>query len=139
MNPKPSAEPLSHKDMMNLKRLVWHMSNGMKQGDAWNQGMWYCLRSVTGRPSPQPYSVEDLPALGDECRRLLKITTTYNTAIYNFEKDVIRLAVRKRGDIEPLIQQMQEQLLELSERERNGMLMLHKVYENDIIALVNRN
>lgn len=136
---KSAPEPLSHKDMINLKRLVWYMASGMKAGESWTQGMWYCLRSVTGRQSPQPYSVEDLPVLADECRRLLKVTTAYNAAIYNFEKDFIRLVLRKRGGIEPLIHQMECEMLALAEQERQGMLMLHKFYEKDISALVHRN
>ncbi|MDI5049516.1 hypothetical protein MJM12_23085, partial [Salmonella enterica subsp. enterica serovar Montevideo] len=47
----------------------------MKFDNAWNQGVWYALRSATGRPSPQPFSVENLPALGEKCRRIMKITS----------------------------------------------------------------
>ncbi|EBA4957770.1 hypothetical protein KZL06_002214 [Salmonella enterica subsp. enterica serovar Teshie] len=52
----------------------------MKFDNTWNQGVWYALRSATGRPSPQPFSVEDLPALGEECRRIMKITSAVYTS-----------------------------------------------------------
>ncbi|EDW0526653.1 hypothetical protein BEU71_002316 [Salmonella enterica subsp. enterica serovar Duval] len=52
----------------------------MKFDNAWNQGVWYALRSATGRPSPQPFSVENLPALGEECRRIMKITSAVYTS-----------------------------------------------------------
>ncbi|ASG16358.1 hypothetical protein [Salmonella enterica] len=52
----------------------------MKFDNTWNQGVWFALRSATGRPSPQPFSVEDLPALGEECRRIMKITSTVYTS-----------------------------------------------------------
>ncbi|EJX4202120.1 Bro-N domain-containing protein, partial [Salmonella enterica] len=66
---QPPSEPLNSNDMSNLKRLVWMMTGNMKFENAWNAGVWYALRSATGRPSPQPFSVDDLPALGEECRR----------------------------------------------------------------------
>ncbi len=55
-------------------------NHGMKFDNAWNQGVWYALRSATGRPSPQPFSVENLPALGEECRRIMKITSAVYTS-----------------------------------------------------------
>ncbi|MEX8988163.1 hypothetical protein AB8G35_05035, partial [Salmonella enterica] len=27
----------------------------MKFDNTWNQGVWFALRSATGRPSPQPF------------------------------------------------------------------------------------
>ncbi|EBG2394966.1 hypothetical protein FIR28_13090 [Salmonella enterica subsp. enterica] len=52
----------------------------MKFDNTWNQGVWFALRSAIGRPSPQPFSVEDLPALGEECRRIMKITSAVYTS-----------------------------------------------------------
>ncbi|HDJ2741175.1 TPA: hypothetical protein PP068_001534 [Salmonella bongori] len=127
---KPAAEPLSPKDMSNLKRPVWMMTNGMKFDNAWNQGVWYALRSATGRPSPQPFSIEDLPALGEECMRIMKITSAVHSAVYDFEKDVIRKVVRKRGAIEPLLNEMRLKLLELQQKENDGLLMLDKLREH---------
>ncbi|CCC29767.1 conserved hypothetical protein (pseudogene) [Salmonella bongori NCTC 12419] len=58
----------------------------MKFDNAWNQGVWYALRSATGRPSPQPFSIEDLPALGEECMRIMKITSAVHSAVYTSKK-----------------------------------------------------
>lgn len=135
---QPPAEPLSNKDMNNLKRLVWMMTGRMRFDGAWNSAVWYSLRSATGRPSPQPFSVEDLPVLGEECRRILKITSAVHTAVYDFEKDVIRKVIRKRGEIEPLLNDMRLKLLELQEQESRGLLMLNRFDENGIQGLVNR-
>ncbi|EHG5842434.1 hypothetical protein J3965_000548 [Salmonella enterica subsp. enterica serovar Typhimurium] len=52
----------------------------MKFDNTWNQGVWFALRSATGRPSPQPFSVEDLPALGEEYRRIMKIISAVYTS-----------------------------------------------------------
>lgn len=55
-------------------------NHGMKFDNTWNQGVWFALRSATGRPSPQPFSVEDLPALGEEYRRIMKIISAVYTS-----------------------------------------------------------
>ncbi|EAZ4761321.1 hypothetical protein ZQ34_003163 [Salmonella enterica subsp. salamae] len=52
----------------------------MKFDNTWNQGVWFALRSATERPSLQPFSVEDLPALGEECMRIMKITSAVYTS-----------------------------------------------------------
>lgn len=82
------------------------------------------------RPSPQPFSIEDLPALGEECMRIMKITSAVHSAVYDFEKDVIRKVVRKRGAIEPLLNEMRLKLLELQQKENDGLLMLDKLREH---------
>lgn len=136
---QPPSEPLNSNDMSNLKRLVWMMTGNMKFENAWNAGVWYALRSATGRPSPQPFSVDDLPALGEECRRIMKITSAVHSAVYAFEKEVIRKVVRKRGAIEPVLNEMRIKLLELQEQENQGVLMLDKLSEHGVKSLINRN
>ncbi|EAQ6664697.1 hypothetical protein DMT56_21215 [Salmonella enterica] len=136
---QPPSEPLNSNDMSNLKRLVWMMTGNMKFENAWNAGVWYALRSATGRPSPQPFSVDDLPALGEECRRIMKITAAVHSAVFDFEKEVIRKVVRKRGAIEPVLNEMRIKLLELQEQENQGVLMLDKLSEHGVKSLINRN
>ncbi|MGX8941589.1 BRO-N domain-containing protein [Symbiopectobacterium sp. Eva_TO] len=132
------VEPLSPNDMSNLTRLVWLMTKGMKFERAWNAGVWHCLRSVTGRPSPEPFSVDDLPALGEECRRLLKVTSRFNSVVYDFEKEVIRSVVRRRGNMESMIEKMKGQMLEFQDNERDGMLALDKLCESGVKDLLYR-
>ncbi|EBL0598696.1 hypothetical protein D0B55_13715 [Salmonella enterica] len=136
---QPPSEPLNSNDMSNLKRLVWMMTGNMKFENAWNAGVWYALRSATGRPSPQPFSVDDLPALGEECRRIMKITSAVHSAVFDFEKEVIRKVVRKRGAIEPVLNEMRIKLLELQEQESQGVLMIDKLSEHGVKSLINRN
>ncbi|EAQ9965897.1 hypothetical protein NZB39_004562 [Salmonella enterica] len=136
---QPPSEPLNSNDMSNLKRLVWMMTGNMKFENAWNAGVWYALRSATGRPSPQPFSVDDLPALGEECRRIMKITAAVHSAVFDFEKEVIRKVVRKRGAIEPVLNEMRIKLLELQEQESQGVLMIDKLSEHGVKSLINRN
>jgi prophage antirepressor-like protein len=135
---KPTSEPLSNSDMQNIKRLVWLMTGGMKFEQAWSNGVWYSLRAATGTPSPKPFTVDDLPALGEECRRIMKITTAVKHAMYEFEKDVIRKVVRKRGDLTPVIDQMAVKLAELQNKESDGLLMLETFDSVNIDNMVAR-
>jgi prophage antirepressor-like protein len=135
---KPTSEPLSNSDMQNLKRLVWLMTGNMKFENAWTQGVWYSLRAATGTPSPKPFTVDDLPVLGEECRRIMKITTAVRHTMYEFEKDVIKKVVRKRGAIEPLLNEMRLNLLELQQKESDGLLMLDRLSEHGVKGLISR-
>ncbi|EEH9253366.1 hypothetical protein FWL69_22810, partial [Salmonella enterica] len=80
----------------------------------------------------------DLPVLGEECRRIMKITSAFNSAVYAFEKDVIRRVVRRRGDFEPLIAEMDRALLELKAQEQEGVLMLSQFEEYNLNELIAR-
>lgn len=135
---QPVAEPLTPNDMNNLKRLIWLMTDSMRLKQSWSNGVWYALRAATGRPSPQPFTVDDLHVLGEECRRIMKITSAFNSAVYAFEKDVIRRVVRRRGDFEPLIAEMDRALLELKAQEQEGVLMLSQFEEYNLNELIAR-
>lgn len=135
---QPAADPLTPNDMNNLKRLIWLMTDSMRLKQSWSNGVWYALRAATGRPSPQPFTVDDLPVLGEECRRIMKITSAFNSAVYAFEKDVIRRVVRRRGDFEPLIAEMDRALLELKAQEQEGVLMLSQFEEYNLNELIAR-
>ncbi|EHS7369295.1 hypothetical protein PUU40_003224 [Salmonella enterica] len=47
--------------------------------------------------------------------------------------------VRKRGAIEPVLNEMRIKLLELQEQENQGVLMLDKLSEHGVKSLINRN
>lgn len=105
----------------------------MKFDNTWNQGVWFALRSATGRPSPQPFSVEDLPALGEEYRRIMKIISAVYTSKRRYQK-----VVRKRGVIKPLLNEIRFKLLELQQKENDGLLMLDKLSKHGINGLIRR-
>ncbi|EOS94726.1 hypothetical protein ETR_12148 [Erwinia tracheiphila PSU-1] len=47
--------------------------------------------------------------------------------------------VRRRGNMEPLIEKMKCQMLEFQEQESEGLLMLDKLSEHGVKSLINRN
>lgn len=132
----PVSEPLSNKQQEQVKRLVWCASHNMKFSQSWSSAIWKTLRSVTGRPSPQPFTIDDIPAINQEIERIMKITAATHNAMYDFEKQVIRLAVRKRQDIDPILNDMRLELLEIQKRESEGKLMLEKWDKIEMSRLV---
>lgn len=55
-----------------------------------------------------------------------------------FEKDVIKKVVRKRGVIKPLLNEIRFKLLELQQKENDGLLMLDKLSKHGINGLIRR-
>ncbi|WP_052038182.1 BRO-N domain-containing protein [Pectobacterium odoriferum] len=133
------GEPISNKDMENIKNLVWMMTHNMKFSESWNYGVWRSLRAATGTPSPQRFAVEDLPALKEECTRILRITTAVNKIMFEFEKSVISKVLRRNADIQPLVDKMNSELLQIESKERDGLLMLEKVDEFHLKTLTTKH
>ncbi|MBI0520777.1 hypothetical protein F6Q07_22125 [Pectobacterium parmentieri] len=133
------GEPISNKDMDNIKNLVWMMTHNMKFSESWNYGVWRSLRSATGTPSPQRFSVEDLPALKEECTRILRITTAVNKIMYEFEKGVIRKVLKGNADMQPLVDKMNSELLQIESKEKDGLLLLEKIDEFRLETLTTKH
>lgn len=133
--PKPQSEVISSDHMAKLKNLVWCAAHNMHFKEAWTQGIWYSLRAAAGRPSPQSFTVDDLPVMAEELRRILKITAAVHSANYDFEKEVIRIVLRRRGDIEPVLGMMESRLEELKQNEAAGRLTVDKIYGQRLNSL----
>lgn len=121
-----TSEPISNQQQEQIKRLIWCASHHMRFSQSWSNGVWHALRAATGTPSPQPFSVDDMPILKQEFERILKISAATHNAVYNFEKEVVRLVIRKRQDIEPALNNMRLELLNIQQLQSEGRLQLEK-------------
>ncbi|HBM0000596.1 TPA: hypothetical protein LT059_005212 [Salmonella enterica subsp. enterica serovar Kodjovi] len=104
-----TAEPLTSADMQNLNWLVQNMVSALRYQGVWTQAIWYSLRQATGRPSPEPFCVEDLPALTQECRRIITVTGLVNEKVAKFEREAARRILRKREDCQMVISNLQRE------------------------------
>ena len=68
---------------------------------------------------------------------ILKITTAFNSAVYDFERDLIRKVVRRCEALE-LLRELNKNMLELQHRESEGLLLLGKFEEHGVKGLVSR-
>ncbi|TNL03448.1 hypothetical protein CYD30_25050 [Kosakonia cowanii] len=106
-SPRTTSEPLSPNDMHNLNHLVTLMSMQFRRDASWRRAIWFALRRVTGTASPEQYTVNDLPALAEECRRLFQVTSATNEMIVRLEKEAMRRIVRNGEDYSRVLSQLQ--------------------------------
>lgn len=109
VTPRRTAEPLTSTDMQNLNWLVQNMVSALRYQGVWTRAIWYSLRQATGRPSPEPFCVEDLPALTQECRRIITVTGLVNEKVAKFEREAARRILRKREDCQMVISHLQRE------------------------------
>ncbi|EEJ5470885.1 hypothetical protein AU693_003918 [Salmonella enterica subsp. diarizonae] len=104
-----SAEPLTPSDMKNLNHLVVLMTRQFARTGSWRLGVWHALRRATGVPSPEEFTVDDLPALTQECRRIIRITNEAGEMISRIERETVRRIVRHREDCDKVLAELQRE------------------------------
>lgn len=131
--PVPTTEPLSPKDMSNLKRLVWMITT-----------VWSLI--TRGIRAYGSLSVQQLDALLPSlsalkiCQRWVKSIGELWKSFLPFilRKRRYQKVVRKRGVIKPLLNEIRFKLLELQQKENDGLLMLDKLSKHGINGLIRR-
>jgi len=111
----PTSERLSHQDMLNIRRTFWAVADRFDAGQAWSNALWKCLRDVTGRASPLPFYVEDLPAIEKEIKRIGSILCPLREAIYNAKKTALKRVIRNREDADKVLAEIEKTFKEESE------------------------
>lgn len=104
-----NAEPLTSFDMKNLNHLVVLMTRQFARTGSWRLGVWHALRRATGVPSPEEFTVDDLPALTQECRRIIQITREAGEMISRIERETVRRIVRHREDCDTVLAELQRE------------------------------
>lgn len=107
--PRHTAEPLTRSDMKNLNHLVVMMTRQFSRVGSWRLGVWHALRRATGVPSPELFTVDDLPALTEECRRIIQITSEAGDMIGRIEQEAVRRIVRNREDCDMVLAELQRE------------------------------
>lgn len=107
--PRRTAEPLTRSDMKNLNHLVVMMTRQFSRTGSWRLGVWHALRRATGVSSPELFTVDDLPALTEECRRIIQITSEAGEMIGRIEREAVRRIVRHREDCEMVFAELQRE------------------------------
>ncbi|KYF19501.1 hypothetical protein AIZ08_16575, partial [Salmonella enterica subsp. enterica serovar Typhimurium] len=92
--PKNAGEPLDWRQKEELRGLINDIAQSFQYRNAWVSGVWMALRRACRNPSPNPITVDDLPAIIAELRRIL---TAAETALGNmrvYERELLRDVVR---------------------------------------------
>lgn len=92
----PANEPLNHEQKRELVLIIGTIANQFHFKRAWVAGIWHALRRTTGNRSPAPMTVDDLPAIQRELRRIIAVAEQTKAVREAIERDVLRVAVRGR-------------------------------------------
>ena len=107
---QPTGERLTHTDMINIRRLFWAVSDHFSEGQAWANALWACLREATGRKSPSPFYVSDLPAIEKEMKRIASILQPLGQAIFEAKKTALKRVIRNREDAEAVMKDIKARM-----------------------------
>lgn len=91
---KCAGEPLDWRQKEELRGLINDIAQSFQYRNAWISGVWLALRRACRNPSPNPITVDDLPAIVAELRRILTAAETALGNMRAYERELLRDVVR---------------------------------------------
>lgn len=103
--PAPAAarEKLNATDMQHMKRIVWFAGRNFHSQESATQGIWHYLRQVTNNPAPNAYSVDHIPALATELRRVISLCDQVGQITRHVEEQAVKRIFRKGETAEKVL------------------------------------
>lgn len=92
--PKCAGEPLDWRQKRELQGLINDIAQSFRYRNAWISGVWLALRRACRNPTPNPITVDDLPAIVAELRRILEASETALENMRTYEREFLRNVVR---------------------------------------------
>ncbi|WP_232554904.1 Bro-N domain-containing protein [Klebsiella pneumoniae] len=92
--PKSAGEPLDWRQLEELRGLVNDIAQSFRYHNAWKSGVWLALRRACRTPSPDKITVDDLPAIAAELRRILTAAEAALDNMRAYERAFLREVVR---------------------------------------------
>lgn len=92
--PKIAGEPLDWRQKEELRGLINDIAQSFQYRNAWISGVWLALRRACRNPSPNPITVDDLPAIIAELRRILAAAETALGNMRAYERELLCKVVR---------------------------------------------
>lgn len=93
--PKCAAEPLDWRVEHELRAIVNDIAQCFWYKQKWMNGIRHALRNACSTPAPLPLTVDDLPAIVAELRRILAAVETAQGNMRAYERDFLRDVVRR--------------------------------------------
>ncbi|HBN5482344.1 Bro-N domain-containing protein [Enterobacter hormaechei subsp. steigerwaltii] len=93
--PKCAAEPLDWRVEHELRAIVNDIAQCFWYKQKWMNGIRHALRNACRTPAPLPLTVDDLPAIVAELRRILAAVETAQGNMRAYERDFLRDVVRR--------------------------------------------
>lgn len=92
--PKSAGEPLDWRQLEELRGLVNDIAQSFRYHNKWKNGVWFALRRACRNPSPNKITVDDLPAIATELRRILTAAEIALDNMRDYELNFLREIVR---------------------------------------------
>ncbi|WP_116327784.1 BRO-N domain-containing protein [Klebsiella aerogenes] len=92
--PKTPGEPLDWRQKEELRGLVNDIAQSFRYHEKWKNGVWFALRRACRNPSPNKITVDDLPAIAAELRRILTAAEAALDNMRDYELNFLREIVR---------------------------------------------
>jgi prophage antirepressor-like protein len=96
--PEYTRERLNGRDLLALRRVVWLIAHWFHHEQGWANVVHKHLRLSLGHPAPQPWHVDQLPAICHELTRVVLQAETAASAAREFEAECMR-RIFKRGTL----------------------------------------
>ncbi|HHA2249950.1 TPA: Bro-N domain-containing protein [Enterobacter ludwigii] len=101
--PKCAAEPIDWRIENELRGIVIDIAQCFRYREAWIKGIRHALRNACRTPAPHPLTVDDLPAIVVELRRILVATESALGNMKAYERDFLRDVVRRGYKNMPIV------------------------------------
>ena len=109
MRPEPQPAPAAAREKINasdnqhMKRIVWFAGRNFHRQEAVTQGIWYHLRQATNNPAPNAYSVDHIPVLAAELRRVISLCDQIGQITRHVEEQAVKRIFRKGETAEKVL------------------------------------
>lgn len=111
--PMPDAaavEYLTPNDAANVRNVIHWIAKPFQYERSVSNAIWFGLRQVLNWPSPQPFTVEQLPRIAQELGRINNIAYQVQEIIRDMEVQAIRRILRKGEDAEMVLIHLRKQV-----------------------------
>lgn len=124
--------------MQNLKRVVWFITRPFFHSKAAIQGVYFHLRLATNNPAPNAYTVEHIPLLAAELRRLMTISDQVRQITQQVETEAIKRILRKGESSEKVLARLAAEAANSARQLREQAKDFPAWMENEMISFSKR-
>lgn len=138
--PAPTAarEKINASDNQHMKRIVWLAGRNFHRQEAVTQGIWYHLRQVTNNPAPNAYSIDHIPALAAELRRVISLCDQVGQITRHVEEQAVKRIFRKGETAEKVLAHLACEAARDVQKLRESVAEFPVWMESDLIGFSER-
>lgn len=136
--PTAAREKINASDNQHMKRIVWLAGRNFHRQEAVTQGIWYHLRQVTNNPAPNAYSVDHIPVLAAELRRVISLCDQVGQITRHVEEQAVKRIFRKGETAEKVLSFLAREAARDVQKLRESVAEFPVWMESDLIGFSER-